>query len=1326
MWYPVRRRGLNLPLLAFLLFPSCFALTLSASREAKPGDEGALGARANSTRPTPDQAQPAPSKPEIVLQAGITSPQTQIGFSPDGRLLASMGMNGNAIKLWEVASGRLLRQLDSGIPSMGASSLTRPFRFSAGGRTLIAMADGRIRRWEVETGRELSSTALPTAKDFMAAILSEDGSVFAATSLNNSAIRLWETTGGRELRTISFDNEEHIATQDAIALSPKGNLFAALTETVKGSRKGIETSAQVALWDVASGRKAVSLKVTSAAQAMPGVGKQASLAFSSDGAWVAMRDETSIKIWEVATGREVKSFGSPKIGADASDPAFIMFASKFVFSSDRRLLSAVSEGRNITLLDTASATTLYTLAGHKGAIVGVSFSADGHLIASSGVDNQIKVWETASGREVKTLSGSAMPISDIAFSADGRQLFLAGQQAVNTWELTTGGVRRSVALPDEYARERQNGLPEASHILSPDGRFLIAGSISEPVAKIWEVASGRELPSLSLAQGKELGKAAFNTSGSVVALVERDNQKPGGPIPQAPAQAPAGMPSQPPGAIVMPDMSKIMEQMRKDPKKMQEQLKKAEEAMKKGDLSAGLSVMETLGISSPLGKPNKSPNSLRLLDVATGRQMQAIALPSGFMNDAMSNSAMSSSALSFSPDGRTLASALGFGAPITLRDAATGQELRTLKSMLSMSVYGLAWSADGGRLASAHWGLKRNITDPNVANTFSFEDMTFAIKVWDGQTGTELSSLAGHNNFVNGLAFSRDGRWLASGSYDSTIKVWDLATGSELRALKGHTGSILALDFSLDGRFVVSGSDDGSTRLWNAQTGELLATLVILNKGDDWLVVTPNGLFDGSPGGWNQILWRFSQAIYDVSPVEIFFNEYFHPGLLPDILAGKNLGVIADISQKDRRQPKLSLELAGGPNAGASVSTRALNVSIKITEAAAGAQDVRLFRNGSLVKVWRGDVLRGQTGATLETTVSLVAGQNHLSAYGFNRDNVKSADATLFVNGAGTLRRAGTLHLLAVGVDQYANPGYNLKYAVADARAFAEEVERQQRKLGGYGQIEVTTLLDGDATKANLLYALKRLAGSGDLKAPGGKAPGGKAPEGAPAALEKIRAVEPEDAVVIFYAGHGTAQEQRFYLIPHDLGYQGARTGLDQAGLKTILSHSVSDLELEQACEGIDAGHMLMVIDACNSGQALEAEEKRRGPMNSKGLAQLAYEKGMYILTAAQSYQAALEAEQLGHGYLTYALVEEGLKSSAADLQPKDSQVVLREWLDYATERVPGMQAAKMREARDLKHKVAFVEGEEKVEEVDKRSLQRPRVFYRREPEAQPLVIWKP
>jgi uncharacterized caspase-like protein len=262
--------------------------------------------------------------------------------------------------------------------------------------------------------------------------------------------------------------------------------------------------------------------------------------------------------------------------------------------------------------------------------------------------------------------------------------------------------------------------------------------------------------------------------------------------------------------------------------------------------------------------------------------------------------------------------------------------------------------------------------------------------------------------------------------------------------------------------------------------------------------------------------------------------------------------------------------------------------------------------------------------------------------------------------------------------------------------------------------VEVVPLINEDATKANILSALKRLSGAPEQ-------PSLKA-----SALDRLKRAEPEDTVIIYFAGHGTAQAQRFYLIPHDLGYAGDRTKLTEDGLRSILSHSISDVELEEVVEGLDAGHLLLIIDACNSGQALEAEEKRRGPMNSKGLAQLAYEKGMYILTAAQSYQAALEAAQLGHGLLTYALVEEGLKTAIADSEPKDGIVDAKEWLDFATDRVPQMQEEKMKQTRGVGLGIAFAEGEQNIADPEKRSVQRPRVFYRRELEASPLVIAKP
>jgi uncharacterized caspase-like protein len=259
-------------------------------------------------------------------------------------------------------------------------------------------------------------------------------------------------------------------------------------------------------------------------------------------------------------------------------------------------------------------------------------------------------------------------------------------------------------------------------------------------------------------------------------------------------------------------------------------------------------------------------------------------------------------------------------------------------------------------------------------------------------------------------------------------------------------------------------------------------------------------------------------------------------------------------------------------------------------------------------------------------------------------------------------------------------------------------VKRQQGQLGRYARVEVVPLHDAQATKANILAALSKLAAQ----------------------------TEPEDELVIYFAGHGTAQANKFYLIPHDLGYAGSRTKLTEEGLASMLAHSISDEELEVAFEGVNASQIMLVIDACNSGQALEAEEKRRGPMNSKGLAQLAYEKGMYILTAAQSFQAALEASEVGHGLLTFALVEEGLKLSAADAEPRNGEIVVREWFDYATARVPAIQTEKLKEARSTGRTLSFVEEEERGLNLTRMPTQRPRVFYRRELEAQPLIIARP
>ncbi|MGH9938631.1 MAG: hypothetical protein ACREAM_20520, partial [Blastocatellia bacterium] len=585
--------------------------------------------------------------------------------------------------------------------------------------------------------------------------------------------------------------------------------------------------------------------------------------------------------------------------------------------------------------------------------------------------------------------------------------------------------------------------------------------------------------------------------------------------------------------------------------KMTEQMKKAADS---GDVSKVMEVMsQTMGgvVSNIPGMSELSQSGVgvNLWDMTAASRPRSLPVPPKSLFFYSSNA----SAFAFKNDGSLLASAAG-GRSIKINEVASGRELFTLTPERGEAIESLAWSADGRMIASSVAGFRAGVNINNMTDLDNFSGLyNYSIRLWDAATGRELRTLTGHTSSILATAFSPDGRVLASSGDDTVVKLWETATGRELATLNGHSLSVKALVFSSDGKLLISGSDDGSARLWDVKSGEAVATLVSLNGGVDWLVVTPDGLFDGTPGAWGQILWRFSpNNIFDVAPVEIFFSEFFYPGLLSDVVSGKRPRAAQDVARKDRRQPIVNLARADGQRA----AGRAIKVKIEINEPAGqatpvGARDVRLFRNGTLVKAWRGDALKGQKQAAFEAEVPIVAGENRLIAYAFNRDGVKSSDAVLAVTGDASLRRKGVAYVIACGVNQYANPQYNLKYAVADATSFAEEIRAQQLKLQDYERVEIIPLLDKDATKANILLALKRLSNAQAAL-----------PAGAPPALSKIQAAQPEDAVLIFFAGHGAAQGARFYLIPHDLGYAGARNALNAQAVQTILSRSVSDLEL--------------------------------------------------------------------------------------------------------------------------------------------------------------------
>jgi WD40 repeat protein/predicted Ser/Thr protein kinase len=734
-----------------------------------------------------------------------------LALAADGKHAASAGTD-HVIHVWDPADGTLLTRL------AGHTAPVYLLEFVPGTDLLISAGDdGTVRVWDLAA--KAKRGRLPGYENRLRAVaVSRDGRLLA-TGGDDGLVRLWDVGGlrpratyrghqspvvslafaadSKRLASVASDGVARVwavAAEEARPSADEEGWYrpAALSADGKTVFAGEKGGAVVAVEAATKARRTFAARHS---------GPVTALALSPDGSALASGGADGVvRLIDPATGKETASWEGP--GGPVAALAFSPDGARLAAGAGRPpSLFAARRPSRIAVVDLKSKQTL-GISGHDDGVRALAFSPDGKVLASAGDDAMARLWDAEAGGEIRQLR-HAGPVLSVAYAADGR-LFTGtldptihwGDQfgangwlaPLHTWDGKTGAylgylpvggdtVRDLSVAGDLLAVAEDGGAVSVWDLRRNHGQFLVRAD-PQGVERVAVSRDGRTL----LTTGAE----------GTARLWDVTRQRGRELLPKAAEGAFGGVALSPRGDLVL--------------------------VLEEGRRGAGL----------------------RLYETATGKERASLSidprpLAPGWLNSRVGTKVvpdlagiavevprpldmrLSADLHPFELDARPFAGGGLFGTmnfnPVTVaRPQLPFLGPHPGRYLVAVGPEGV-WAATAPRALTPQATPDRPDVQPKVPDETK-------VRLWNLKEGKPGATLSGHEGRVSALAFSPDGKLLATCGDDRVVRLWQVESGEPALRLEGHDHSVRSLRFSPDGAWLASGDEGQALHLWSVRTGK--------------------------------------------------------------------------------------------------------------------------------------------------------------------------------------------------------------------------------------------------------------------------------------------------------------------------------------------------------------------------------------------------------------------------------------------------------------------------------------------------------------------------